>query len=86
MCRFLREQDRAAHSDCYPKLYYPEIYVLHGGYKAFYEEMELNNVNHNRTDQCYINTIMLISNNIGRKPICGDGINHGMEKNSVDLS
>ena len=38
MCRFLREQDRAAHSDCYPKLYYPEIYVLHGGYKAFYEE------------------------------------------------
>ena len=38
MCRFLRGQDRAAHSECYPQLYYPEIYVLQGGYKAFYEQ------------------------------------------------
>ena len=38
MCRFLREQDRAAHTDSYPHLYYPEIYVMHGGYKAFYEQ------------------------------------------------
>lgn len=42
MCRFLREQDRQVHADCYPKLYYPEIYVLHGGYKAFYEETFTN--------------------------------------------
>ena len=38
MCRFLREQDRSAHRDSYPQLYYPEIYVMHGGYKAFYEQ------------------------------------------------
>ena len=38
MCRFLREQDRAAHTDSYPQLYYPEMYVMHGGYKAFYEQ------------------------------------------------
>lgn len=38
MYRFLREQDRGVHKDCYPCLYYPEMYILHGGYKAFYEE------------------------------------------------
>lgn len=38
MCRFLREQDRTAHSDCYPQLYYPEMYVLQGGYKSFYQQ------------------------------------------------
>ena len=38
MCHFLRKQDRAVHTDSYPQLYYPEIYVLHGGYKAFYEQ------------------------------------------------
>ena len=38
MCRFLRDQDRRVHSDCYPQLYYPEIYVLQGGYKSFYEQ------------------------------------------------
>jgi len=38
MCRFLRELDRAANTHRYPKLHYPELYVLHNGYKAFYEE------------------------------------------------
>ena len=38
MYKFLREQDRAVHADCYPRLHYPEMYVLHGGYKAFYEQ------------------------------------------------
>ena len=35
MYRFLREQDRAVHAECYPRLHYPEIYVLS---KAFYEQ------------------------------------------------
>ena len=35
--RFLRNEDRAAHADCYPLLRYPELYLLSGGYKAFYE-------------------------------------------------
>lgn len=37
MLRFLRNQDRAANKNSYPKLFYPELYLLEGGYKAFYE-------------------------------------------------
>lgn len=37
MLRFLRNQDRTINKDSYPKLFYPEIYLLEGGYKAFYE-------------------------------------------------
>uniref|UniRef100_X1YZN3 M-phase inducer phosphatase n=1 Tax=Capitella teleta TaxID=283909 RepID=X1YZN3_CAPTE len=37
MCRYLREIDRQEHADQYPKLNYPEMYILEGGYKAFYE-------------------------------------------------
>lgn len=36
MCRFLRNQDRDVHQNCYPKLYYPEMYLLEGGYKEFF--------------------------------------------------
>ena len=32
-CRFLREMDRKKNE--YPKLYYPELYLMNGGYKAF---------------------------------------------------
>ncbi|KAL5016788.1 hypothetical protein ScPMuIL_006377 [Solemya velum] len=37
LSRFLRKQDRDTNKDCYPGLHYPEIYLLEGGYKAFYE-------------------------------------------------
>lgn len=36
--RALRSWDRGEHSNCYPQLYYPEIYLLKGGYKQFYTE------------------------------------------------
>ncbi|XP_040262904.1 M-phase inducer phosphatase 3 isoform X1 [Bufo bufo] len=36
MCRFLREEDRARND--YPNLYYPEVYLLKGGYKEFFPE------------------------------------------------
>jgi len=36
MSRFLRNKDRDAHQDSYPNLYYPELYLLEGGYKEFY--------------------------------------------------
>ncbi|KAM3924126.1 M-phase inducer phosphatase 3 [Leptodactylus fuscus] len=36
MCRFLREEDRARNE--YPNLYYPELYLLKGGYKEFFPE------------------------------------------------
>ncbi|XP_015250269.1 M-phase inducer phosphatase 2 [Cyprinodon tularosa] len=34
MCRFVRERDRALNE--YPKLHYPELYILKGGYKDFF--------------------------------------------------
>ena len=37
MCRYLRQLDRDLNSDSYPSLCYPELYILDGGYKAFYE-------------------------------------------------
>jgi len=37
LCRHLRKRDREAHADSYPQLFYPEVYVLDGGYKKFFE-------------------------------------------------
>ncbi|XP_039993009.1 M-phase inducer phosphatase 2 [Xiphias gladius] len=39
MCRFVREQDRAIND--YPKLHYPELYILKGGYKDFFPHFQL---------------------------------------------
>ncbi|XP_052062001.1 M-phase inducer phosphatase 3-like [Mytilus californianus] len=36
MCRFLRNHDRELNADNYPSLYFPELYILKGGYKDFY--------------------------------------------------
>lgn len=38
LSRFLRENDRVSNKECYPTLHYPEIYLLEGGYKAFFEK------------------------------------------------
>ena len=35
--RFLRSLDRDMNKECYPRLKFPEIYLLEGGYKAFYQ-------------------------------------------------
>lgn len=37
MSRFLRKSDRQDNRDCYPNLHYPELYLLDGGYKVYYE-------------------------------------------------
>ncbi|XP_072002395.1 M-phase inducer phosphatase 3 isoform X2 [Engystomops pustulosus] len=39
MCRFLREEDRAMNE--YPSLFYPEMYLLKGGYKEFFPEYKI---------------------------------------------
>nr|XP_054509369.1 M-phase inducer phosphatase 2-like [Agelaius phoeniceus] len=36
MCKFLRERDRSCHE--YPRLHYPELYVLKGGYREFFSQ------------------------------------------------
>lgn len=38
MSRFMRQKDRECNGMEFPKLYYPELYLLQGGYKKFYEE------------------------------------------------
>jgi hypothetical protein len=35
--RYFRSEDRNIHERSYPQLHYPEIYLLEGGYKGFYE-------------------------------------------------
>ncbi|CAF1131116.1 unnamed protein product [Rotaria sordida] len=37
LLRYFRSEDRNIHEKNYPELHYPEIYLLDGGYKAFYE-------------------------------------------------
>ena len=41
MSRFLRKNDREANKECYPSLHYPELYLLEGGYKAFYHDFKV---------------------------------------------
>ena len=36
----MRNQDRALNEHCYPNLFYPELYLLEGGYKSFYESFK----------------------------------------------
>ncbi|XP_075444301.1 M-phase inducer phosphatase 1 [Ascaphus truei] len=38
MCRFVREKDRDM--NVYPSLYYPELYMLQGGYKDFFKKSQ----------------------------------------------
>ncbi|XP_060060736.1 M-phase inducer phosphatase 1 isoform X4 [Erinaceus europaeus] len=38
MCRYVRERDRLGNE--YPKLHYPELYVLKGGYKEFFQKCQ----------------------------------------------
>ncbi|XP_048005919.1 M-phase inducer phosphatase 1-like isoform X2 [Leguminivora glycinivorella] len=37
LSRFLRSSDREKNKENYPSLHYPEIYLLHEGYRAFYQ-------------------------------------------------
>ncbi|ROV96555.1 hypothetical protein VMCG_07761 [Cytospora schulzeri] len=41
MARHIRSQDRTVNAECYPKLTYPEVYILEGGYSGFFEEHRL---------------------------------------------
>jgi M-phase inducer tyrosine phosphatase len=38
MARHVRQQDRAVNVEQYPKLTYPEVYILDGGYSGFFTE------------------------------------------------
>lgn len=49
MYRFLREQDRKLNKQTYPALIHPEVYLLEGGYKEFYEVFSATE---NRCEPC----------------------------------
>nr|XP_023020790.1 M-phase inducer phosphatase-like [Leptinotarsa decemlineata] len=36
--RYLRKEDRNRNKDNYPSLNFPEVYLLEGGYKSFFEQ------------------------------------------------
>jgi M-phase inducer tyrosine phosphatase len=38
MAKFIRHHDRAVNVDSYPHLTYPDLYILDGGYSAFFAE------------------------------------------------
>ncbi|KAF9968607.1 cell division cycle- protein [Mortierella alpina] len=38
MARHLRNQDRAANASHYPAVFYPEVYVMKGGYSTFFQK------------------------------------------------
>ncbi|EFW21920.1 cell division cycle- protein [Coccidioides posadasii str. Silveira] len=38
MAKYIRHKDRAVNVDIYPKLTYPEMYILNGGYSSFFAE------------------------------------------------
>lgn len=40
LMREIREKDRMINKHSYPNLFYPEIYLLEGGYKCFYEQFD----------------------------------------------
>ncbi|KAI0889624.1 Rhodanese-like protein [Annulohypoxylon maeteangense] len=44
MARHVRASDRMANAECYPRLTYPEVYILDGGYSEFFIE---------HRDRCY---------------------------------
>ncbi|KAE8983933.1 hypothetical protein PF011_g20979 [Phytophthora fragariae] len=41
MLRHVRNVDRRVHADSYPELYYPELYLIDGGYKNCFETLQL---------------------------------------------
>lgn len=59
MARHIRSQDRTANVEHYPRLTYPEVYILDGGYSAFFSEhrgrcypqsyVEMSDEKHQRT-------------------------------------
>jgi M-phase inducer tyrosine phosphatase len=59
MARHVRSEDRTANAEMYPRLTYPEVYILDGGYSAFFaqhrgrcyppEYVEMSDAKHQRT-------------------------------------
>ena len=50
----MRKIDRKKNDMAFPKLYYPELYLLEGGYKAFYEQYPVSRTNTLGVQVCHV--------------------------------
>lgn len=57
--RFLRETDRRRNGMDFPKLYYPELYLLEGGYRKFFESHSVTHLRLSLLTLCYYMTYHL---------------------------
>lgn len=93
MARHIRSQDRTENAACYPKLTYPEVYILEGGYQNFFIEhrgrcypqayVEMNDASHINTCEREMDRIR--NNRPGRKQI-GRAATFAFGQNDVDNS
>lgn len=71
MASHLRKADRIHNADCYPRLFYPDIVVLEGGYKKFFDSykeyctpqayVEMKDIKHKKTCQVEMNKVIQAS-------------------------
>lgn len=71
MASHLRKIDRIYNADCYPRLFYPDIVVLEGGYKKFFDSfkecctpqayVEMKDIKHKRTCQMEMSKVLQAS-------------------------
>jgi M-phase inducer tyrosine phosphatase len=76
MARHVRAADRNAHAHEYPKLSYPEIYILDGGYSAFFSDhpercypqayVEMNDAQHVNTCERELSRLRQNRRGLGR--------------------
>ena len=50
----MRKIDRQKNDMAFPKLYYPELYLLEGGYKAFYKQFPVSIHNFKHLDSVIV--------------------------------
>jgi M-phase inducer tyrosine phosphatase len=92
MARHIRSQDRTANAEHYPKLTYPEVYILDGGYSAFFTEhrgrcypqnyVEMSDAKHQRTCERELGRLKNQRKGLGR----AQTFHFGAREPSVDNS
>jgi M-phase inducer tyrosine phosphatase len=65
MAKYIRQQDRAVNAAKYPQLTYPEVYILDGGYSAFFK---------NHRSRCYPQSYVEMDSQ-GNELACERGLN-----------
>lgn len=56
--RYMRSEDRNIHAINYPSLHYPEIYLLEGGYKAFFEQSTVRSISSSALVRIFLPSVL----------------------------